>query len=277
MFVRKFAYTITEHDPERPWIIRGREHRMVELTDGVEFFAWVAEQWPRERFTVEVDPWQLEFEARSPDPCRPPAAHPARSTTKRTTMAELILFHHAQGLTDGARAFADELRAAGHVTHTPDLYDGQTFAELADGVGYAEHVGFDTIIERGRLAAESLPNEIVYAGFSLGVLPAQMLAQTRPGARGALLLHSCVPPAEFGRWPPGVPLQIHMMDADEWALPPNEDLDAARQLDATVEGAELFLYPGDRHLFADSSLPDYEEGAATLLKERVLAFLATIG
>jgi dienelactone hydrolase len=193
-------------------------------------------------------------------------------------VAELLLFHHAQGLTAGCLSFADELRAAGHVIHAPDLYDGKTFTELADGVGYAEQVGFDTIIERGRLAAESLPSEIAYAGFSLGVFPAQMLAQTRPDAKGALLLHACVPPSEFGRpWPEGVPVQIHMMDGDGWALPPNEDLAVAEQLDETVESAELFVYPGDRHLFADNSLPGYDESAATLLKQRVLSFLDNIG
>ncbi len=188
-------------------------------------------------------------------------------------MAELLLFHHAQGLTAGYLSFADELRAAGHVVHAPDLYDGKTFTELADGVRYAEQVGFDTIIERGRLAADGLPNEIVYAGFSLGVMPAQMLAQTRPGAKGALLLHACVPTSEFGRpWPEGVPLQIHTMEADEWG-----DVDVARQLAETIESAELFLYPGDRHLFADNSLPDYDEDASTLLKQRVLSFLDNLG
>ena len=193
-------------------------------------------------------------------------------------MAELLLFHHAQGLTSGCLSFADELRAAGHVVHAPDLYEGKTFATLADGIGYVEQVGFGTVIERGRLAADGLPDEIVYAGFSLGVMPAQMLAQTRPGAKGALLFHSCVPPSEFGGpWPQGLPLQIHMMDADEWALPPNEDLAAARRLDETVESAELFVYPGDRHLFADSSLPDYDESAATLAGQRVHSFLDGLG
>jgi dienelactone hydrolase len=193
-------------------------------------------------------------------------------------MAEVLFFHHAQGLTTGSLSFADELRAAGHVVHTPDLYDGKTFAELADGIGYADQVGFDTIIERGRLAADGLPSQLVYLGFSLGVLPAQMLAQTRPGATGAMLLHSCVPPSEFDApWPQDVPLQIHLMDADEHVLPPNEDLDVARQLDDTVEKAELFLYSGDRHLFADNSLRDYDESAATLLKRRVLGFLADVG
>ncbi|MPZ12460.1 MAG: dienelactone hydrolase [Kiloniellaceae bacterium] len=188
-------------------------------------------------------------------------------------MAELLLFHHALGLTAGCLSFADDLRAAGHVVHAPDLYDGKTFTQLADGLSHAQQLGFDTIIERGRRAADSLPKETVYAGFSLGVMPAQMLAQTRPGAKGALLLHSAVPVAEFGgRWPPGVPLQIHTKEADAWG-----DVDVARDLAATIAGAQLFLYPGDRHLFTDSSLPDYDESAATLLRQRVLGFLTDIG
>ena len=186
-------------------------------------------------------------------------------------MAEILLFHHAQGQTEGFLAFAGELRAAGHVVHTPDLYDGKTFTDLDDGVGYAKQVGFDRIGERGRLAADGLPNELVYAGFSLGALPAQMLAQTRPGAKGALLFSAAFPASEFGGpWPSGVPLQIQMMEDDEWAV---EDLPAARELVETTEGADLFLYPGDRHLFADNSLPDYDANAATLLMQRVLAFL----
>jgi dienelactone hydrolase len=189
-------------------------------------------------------------------------------------VAEVLLFHHAQGLTAGVLSFADELRDAGHVVHAPDLYDAKTFADLDEGVGYAKEVGFDTIGERGRAAAEGLPSEIVYGGFSLGAMPAQMLAQTRPGAKGALLFSAAFPASEFGdSWPPGVPLQIHMMEADEWAV---EDLPAARELVETTEGAELFLYPGDRHLFADDSLPDYDESAATLLKQRVLDFLGKI-
>jgi dienelactone hydrolase len=189
-------------------------------------------------------------------------------------MTEILLLHHAQGQSQGFLAFADELRAAGHVVHAPDLYDGKTFTDLNEGVGYAKEVGFETISERARLAAEGLPNELVYAGFSLGVMPAQMLAQTRPGAKGALLFSAAFPSSEFGSsWPPGVPLQIHMMEDDEWAV---EDLPAARELVETTDGAELFLYPGDRHLFADNSLPDYDKSAATLLKERVLAFLKSV-
>ena len=191
-------------------------------------------------------------------------------------MAEVLLFHHALGLTPGCLSFADRLRAARHVVHAPDLYDGKIFTDLTDGLAYAREVGFDTISQRGRLAADSLPDGIVYAGFSLGVLPAQMLAQTRPGAKGALLFDSCFPTSEFdGPWPEGVPLQIHMMDADKWVVE-GGDLDVARQLDETIEDAELFLYPGDRHLFVDNSLPDYDENAAELLTERVLAFLKDV-
>lgn len=190
-------------------------------------------------------------------------------------MAEILLFHHAQGQTTGFLAFADEIRAAGHAVHTPDLYDGNTFASLDDGVGYAKQVGFDTIGERGRRAVDGLPNKLVYAGFSLGVMPAQELAQTRPGATGALLFSAAFPASEFGgEWPKGVPLQIHMMEDDEWT---KEDLPAARELTEIVDDAELFLYAGDRHLFADSSLPDYDEQAAGLLMQRVQAFLESAG
>ena len=184
-------------------------------------------------------------------------------------MADVLLFHHAQGLTAGCLALADELRAAGHVVHAPDLYEGRTFGELADGVAYAEEVGFDTIVERGRLAAESLPPDLVYLGLSLGVMPAQTLAQTRPGAKGAVLVHAAVSTEYLGPWPEGVPLQLHTMEDDEQG-----DADVARELAEEVKGAELFLYPGDRHLFTDKSLAAYDEEATALVKDRVLRFLA---
>jgi len=188
-------------------------------------------------------------------------------------MAEVVLFHHGHGVTQGVRDFAERLSAAGHVVHVPDLYDGRVFDELEEGLAYAREVGFDTILERGRTAAEALPHELVYAGFSLGVMPAQMLAQTREGAQGALLFHACLPTAEFGgAWPDGVPVQVHGMKADPY-FAEEGDLDAARELVATTPDAELFLYSGDDHLFADSSLPSYDKEAASLLAERVLGFL----
>src|SRR6266511_1293978 len=191
-------------------------------------------------------------------------------------MAEVLLFHHALGQTEGFVAFADELRRAGHTVHTPDLYDGRTFATIDEGMAYAEQVGFAEIIERGVRAANGLPEQLVYAGFSLGVLPAQKLAQTRPGARGALLFYACVPTDFFGAWPAGVPVQIHGMDNDP-VFVGEGDIDAARQLVDSTDDAELFLYPGDQHYFADSSLPSYDPNATALLTRRVLDFLRTRG
>jgi dienelactone hydrolase len=188
-------------------------------------------------------------------------------------MAELLLFHHAHGLTSGVRDFAERLRRAGHAVHLPDLYDGNVFDDLEAGLAYAREVGFGTILERGRAAADGLRGGLVYAGFSLGVMPAQMLAQTRPGAKGALLFQACLPVSEFGgSWPKGVPVQIHGMDADPY-FAGEGDIDAARALVASTPDAELFLYPGNQHLFADNSLPSYDEQAAKMLTERVLSFL----
>ena len=190
-------------------------------------------------------------------------------------MAEVLLFHHAQGQTVGFLAFADELRRAGHTVHAPDLYDGLTFDTLDAGVAYAGDIGFGEVIERGVRTAEGLPAELVYAGFSLGVLPARKLAQTRAGARGALLFHSCVPVSEFGpSWPADVPVHVHAMEADPFFVEEG-DLDAARALVESAAHAELFLYPGDQHLFADAGLPSYDATAAALLRQRVLEFLET--
>ena len=190
-------------------------------------------------------------------------------------MAEVLLFHHAQGQTAGFLAFVDELRRPGHTVHTPDLYDGHTFESLDDGLAHAKQAGFGNLLERGVRAAYELPSKLIYAGFSLGVMPAQKLAQTREGARGALLFHSCLPTSEFGSsWPVDVPVQVHAMDSDPFFVD-DGDIDAARALMDSAEHAELFLYPGDQHLFADSSLPSYDADAAALLSERVLDFLAT--
>ncbi len=189
-------------------------------------------------------------------------------------MAEILLFHHAQGQTTGFLAFADQLREAGHTVHAPDVYDGRTFDSLDAGLAYAGEIGFGELFERGTRAAEGLPQELVYAGFSLGVMPAQSLAQNRSGARGALLFESCVPAKEFGSgWPDGVPLQVHGMDSDP-IFAGEGDLDAARELVQQADDAELFLYPGNRHLFADSSLSTYDPEAAGLLTQRVLTFLS---
>ncbi|MCX5388648.1 dienelactone hydrolase family protein [Streptomyces sp. NBC_00094] len=188
-------------------------------------------------------------------------------------MAEVLLFHHALGLTEAIGAFADGLRRSGHTVHVPDLYEGRTFANLEAGAAYAQEVGFDVLTERGEKAAEGLPEKLVYAGFSLGVLPAQKLAQTRAGALGALLFSACVPVSAFGAaWPVGVPVQVHAMDADPYFVG-DGDLDAARELVAGAGDRELFLYPGSSHLFAERGTASYDAAAAGPCVERVLGFL----
>jgi len=196
-------------------------------------------------------------------------------------MAEVVLFHHVQGLTDGVRAFAEELRAGGHTVHTPDLFDGERPATIDDGIAFVQGIEDEVLSERIGRAMAGLPEGLVYAGFSFGVAIAQRLAQTRPGARGALLYESCLPISgewAIGPWPDGVPVQIHGMDKDPFfAL--EGDIDAARELVATVgpELAELFVYPGDRHLFTDSSLPSYDPDAAALVVRRSREFLGRVG
>jgi len=187
-------------------------------------------------------------------------------------MTDIVLFHHIQGLTPGVTEFAEALRDGGHTVHTPDLFQGQTFDSIEAGQVFCREIGFEEVSARGIRAAEELAQELVYAGFSLGVMPAQQLAQTRPGARGALLYHSFVDPSEFGTWPDDVPAQIHSMDADPFFVGEG-DIEPARAFVESHDDAELFLYPGHGHLFADSSLSDYDESATRLLLERSLALL----
>lgn len=209
------------------------------------------------------------------------AGSPAPAETSGTAVrdsrdgppAAVLVLHHAHGLTAGVLAFAEQLRRTGLAVHAPDLYDGRTFATLDEGVAHARSIGFSELQQRGLRAAEALPEELIYVGFSLGVLPAQRLAQTRAGARGAVLLEACVPPSQFSSsWPPGVPVQIHGMENDP-VFAGEGDLVAARALVTQTKDAELFTYPGNRHLFTDSSLPTHDPDAAALVTERVSTFL----
>lgn len=196
-------------------------------------------------------------------------------------MAEVVLFHHVQGLTDGVRSFAEQLSAGGHAVHTPDLFDGQRPASIDEGIALTQSIGDDELTARAGRAVADLPAGVVYAGFSFGVMAAQRLAQTRPGAHGALLYESCIPITgewAFGPWPNGLPVQIHGMDSDPFfAL--EGDIDAARELVETIgpDLGQLFTYPGDRHLFTDSSLPSYDADAAALVVQRSREFLHRVG
>ncbi|WP_404390592.1 dienelactone hydrolase family protein [Humibacillus xanthopallidus] len=191
-------------------------------------------------------------------------------------MADVLLFHHALGQTPGFLAFADALRSVGHTVHAPDLYGGESFATLDDGLAKARSIGFGSLQEQGVAAADALPVDLVYAGFSLGVMAAQRLAQSRPGARGAVLLDSAIPLGEFAAdWPAGVPLQIHGGEADEFFMDEG-DIDAARQLVEAADDGEFFTYAGCGHLFADPSAAAYDPDAAALVQQRVLDFLARV-
>ncbi len=196
-------------------------------------------------------------------------------------MANVVLYHHVLGLTDGVEAFAQELREGGHAVHTPDLFSGKRPATIDDGMALVREIGDERLVKAAEGAIASLPRGLVYAGFSFGAGMAQQLAQTRPGARAALLYESCLPIAgewSVGPWPSGLPVQIHGMDADPFfAL--GGDLDAARELVGVVgpDLAELFLYPGSSHLFTDSSLPTFDADATALLLERSLRLLGRLG
>jgi dienelactone hydrolase len=196
-------------------------------------------------------------------------------------MAEVVLFHHIQGLTEGVRAFAQRLRDGGHTVHTPDLYDGEMAASIEAGSDLADGIGHEELQARAARAVHALPSDVVYAGFSMGAATAQRLAQTDRGARGALLYEGCLPISgewAVGPWPDGVRVQIHGMDKDPFfAL--EGDIDAAREIVAAVGPGrgELFIYPGDVHLFTDNSLPSYDPAATGLVIERSLAFLGRLG
>lgn len=184
-------------------------------------------------------------------------------------MTDVLLFHHAHGLTSGVHAFAERLRERGHRVTTPDLYGGRVFDDLSEGVDFAQGMGMEAVIAAGSAVADSLPHEIVYAGFSLGALPAQKLAQTRPGALATVLYHSGEPSDAFGcPWPAAVALQIHVTEGDEWT-----EMDALQGLVAEADDGELFVYPGSAHLFTDESLDEHDAGAAALVLERTLALL----
>lgn len=192
-------------------------------------------------------------------------------------MADVLMFHHVQGLTPGIRRLADAIRAAGHSVDAPDLYGGRVFATIEEGAPFHQ-ANSASVAALADEEASKLPPELVYLGISAGVMQAQRLAQRRAGARGAVLLESAVPITggwAFGPWPESVPVQIHGMDADEF-FAGEGDIDAAREIVAAAADGELFIYSGDRHLFEDDSLPSYDAEATRLMMERVLAFLSRV-
>ena len=179
-------------------------------------------------------------------------------------MAEVVLFHHVQGLTDGVRAFADELRAGGHTVHTPDLFDGQRPATIDEGIELVSSLG-DALATRCAEAVAGLPAGLVYAGFSWAAR--RRSGSRRPGrARAARCSTSrssrCPPSGPSARGPPGSRSRCTAWTRTRtspgratWTPP------ASWSPPSALSVAELFTYPGDQHLFTDSSLPSYDPAA----------------
>ncbi|HET9420995.1 MAG TPA: dienelactone hydrolase family protein [Nocardioides sp.] len=187
-------------------------------------------------------------------------------------MVTIVLFHHVRGLTEGVAAFAQVLRDAGHAVHTPDVFDGRTFADIREGVAFVDSVGEDTFEARAAEIVAGLPTDVVYGGMSMGAARAAEQVLRRPGAKGAFFLYGAIAPSWWGAtWPAGVPTQAHVTEGDEWREP-----EAEAEYVADVPGAELFVYPGSGHLFAELGDPDYDEETARLATERVLSFLSAL-
>lgn len=192
-------------------------------------------------------------------------------------MATVVLFHHVQGLTPGVRAFAESLRSAGHTVHAPDFFDGTLYDSIDEGFAAVQERGFAALDAWAddAVASASPADDLVLAGISLGVMPAQRITQTHSGVKAGLFLEACVPVSEFGDWPEGKPAQIHGGDADPF-FAKEGDMDAAAALAEREEQVELFLYPSDQHLFTDSSLPGYDQESAEKVVRRSLEFLENL-
>ncbi len=191
-------------------------------------------------------------------------------------MALIALFHHAQGLRDDVRVWAESFQQAGHDVETPDLFEGRTFDRLEDGIAHRDELGIPTLIARAGQALEGLPTELVYAGFSMGASTAHYFAVTRPGARGVLLMHGTAPAESLGDapWPGGMPGQLHKKEDDR--LMDDAGVEALERA-AGDAPLEVFTYSGRGHLFADPQGPDYDAAAAQLMLERELEFLDRLG
>ena len=187
-------------------------------------------------------------------------------------MAEVVLFHHVGGLTEGVAGFVRLLRDHGHTVHAPDLFDGRTFGDLHEGIAYVDSVGEGEFAARAAALVAPMADDLVYGGLSMGAARAAEQVLARPGVRGAFFLYGTVAPSWWGAtWPPGVPSQAHVTEDDPFREP-----DAEAEYVAAVPGGELFVYPGSGHLFAEPGHPDHDEATARLASDRVLAFLALL-
>ena len=194
-----------------------------------------------------------------------------------TRSPAVIVYHSAYGLRPAIIEFGDKLRAAGYLVHTPDLYDGEVFSDRNDAIRKIQELGFDKLLERAQAAVETLPHDLVYVGFSNGGACAELLAATRRGARGAILIHAPLMVRDLGwtAWPPNVPVQVHFADKDPIK---NQGVIDALSMKVRQSGSnfEQFGYDASGHLFADPAFPAYNANAAELMTSRVLEFLKAV-
>jgi len=197
---------------------------------------------------------------------------------KNRKRPEVVVYHSAYGLRPAIIEFADKLRAAGHLVHTPDLYDGEVFCGRDDAIRKIQEVGFDELLKRAAAAVESLPHDLVYAGFSNGGACAELLAATRPRARGAILIHAPLMVRDLGwtAWPLNVPVQVHFADKDPIR---NQAVIDALAVKVRLSGSnfEQFDYDAPGRLFADPAFPAYNANAAEFMTRRVQEFLESVG
>lgn len=188
-------------------------------------------------------------------------------------MTEIVMFHHVLGRTAALEEIASGLRDAGHTVHVPDLFDGRTFNTIYEGMAFVETIDSDELLGKAEAEVQSLPDDIVYLGFSLGAAFAQQLVQNREGARGGIFMYACVAPEYFGDWPDDVPVHIHAMQDDPFFA---DDAPAAKALDAEHEKVSLFLYPGNGHLFLERGHDHYDADSADLALSRIDSFLTSL-
>lgn len=190
-------------------------------------------------------------------------------------MATIAVFHSALGVREGVRDAARRLRDAGHDPHIVDYYgDERSFDDLTNAVDYVNEVGFPALMQAAIDAVADLPDGFAVLGFSNGSGVAEYVAIHRSVTK-AVLGSGTLPLAMMGAdtWPSRTAAQIHYAAHDPFR---NEDwlesvIDSVRNSGAPLE--VYTEYPGNGHLFTDSSLPDYDEANTELFWKRVTAFL----
>jgi len=191
---------------------------------------------------------------------------------------EIVLFHSTFGLRPAVEDFAAALRADGHTVHTPDLFDGEVFSRMEDGIKKRDTLGMQGLMKKAAQAAATTPTATVFAGFSLGAAAAFATGVRRPTTNALILMHGALDPSEIGltTWPGRIRVQVHYAQGDPWV---EEESVLALQKAVRASGAafESHQYDCTGHLFGDKDLPDFDAASAASMTERVLRFLWALG